>query len=65
MQWTRSTLANASGSASLIKAQATVYAVFASGSLTVAMLNLAALTLLWSARFLLKTAWKRPACPCP
>lgn len=58
MQWTRSALA----SACLMKAQETAYAAFASGSLTVAILNIAALALVWSMRALLLA--KRET-PCP
>ena len=62
MQWTRSTLASAWSSASVMKAQATVYAAFASGSLTVAILNVAALALVWSVRAVL-LAERETLCP--
>lgn len=62
MQWTRSTLASAWSNASVMKAQATVYAAFASGSLTVAILNVAALALVWSVRAVL-LAERETLCP--
>jgi hypothetical protein len=45
-----------------MKAQATVYAAFASGSLTVAILNIAALALVWSVRAVLLAERETP-CP--
>ncbi len=54
MQWTLTALTRAWASDCLIKAQASVYAAFANGSLTVAFLNLALMAFAWGIRRVLK-----------
>jgi hypothetical protein len=62
MQRTLTALKQAWASDSLIKAQAPLYAAFANGSLTVAILNIATMALAWGMRRALE--WRRRATAC-